>query len=73
MNTPFTTPFKKYIWRTFIELCADTGVDITDYLFKRPPLKRMNFKFIIEEIINMRNALDYDESEEWQELLEKLE
>ena len=33
----------------------------------------MNFKFIIEEIINMRNFLEYDESEEWQELLEKLE
>lgn len=67
-----TTKFKKYIWRTFIELCSETGIDITDYLFERPPIKRMNFKFIIEEIIFMRTALDYGENKEWEELLNKL-
>lgn len=69
-----TTKTKKYIWTRLIELKVDTGYDITELIFNRPPLNKIDFKNVLKDIIKLEYTLEYDEEKinAWRNLLNDL-
>lgn len=68
------TKMKKYIWCRLIELKVDTGYDITELIFNRPTLNKIDFKKVLKDIIKLEYSLEYDEEKinVWRNLLNDL-
>lgn len=58
---PLTTREKKFIWVDYVEIHAREGYDISKLIFKRPPLNRMNFEYILKRIIEMNNNYEMED------------